>query len=107
MNGALDDSRRRPVPARSIIAVQIIKNRVENWAGAGDPGNFAHRRAIEIAGPNADGKFGREPDRPVIAEVGARARFAGDRVIETQGGIHAERQGARGIVAQNIGNLPD
>src|SRR5205085_6410755 len=52
-------------------------------------------------------KFRREPDRPVIAKVGAGASFARDRIIEAQRGVHAEGEGARGIVAEDVRDLPD
>ena len=87
--------------------MQIIEDRVQNRAGPGDAGNFAHRRAVEIPRPDTDGKLRRESDRPVIAKVGARAGFARHRIIEAQGRVHPESERARGIIAENVRDLPD
>src|SRR5437764_14176868 len=106
MNRSLDDRRRRRIPAGPVIRVEIIENRMEDRTRAGDAGYFAHRRAVEISGPDADREFRGETDGPIIAKIRARTGFACDGIIEPQGGVHAKGQGARGIVAQDIGDLP-
>src|SRR5947207_12481141 len=107
MNCSLHYPRWRSIPARPVIRVEIIENRMEDRARAGDAGYFAHRRTVEISGPDADREFRGETDGPIIAKIRARPGFACDGVIETQGGVHAKGQGARGIVAQDVGDLPN
>src|SRR3954453_23995861 len=107
MDGPLHNSGWGAIPARAPTRMQIVKHGVENRSGAGHPGNLAHGRAVEIAYPDADGKLGRETDRPVVPKIGARPGFAGHRIIEAQSRVYSKSESARGIVAQDIGDLPD
>src|SRR5947207_2725227 len=107
MDVALHNFRRRPIPARAAIGMQITENGMKDRSGPGYTRNFAHRRAVKIPHPHADRKLGSKSDGPIIAKVGAGAGFAGDWVIESERGIHAESQGAGGTITHDIRDLPN
>ena len=86
--------------------MQVIEDTVQNRTGAGDagtscigePSSFRPERRRRIRG---------EPNRASVAEIRARAGLTRHRVVVAQGRIDAERERARGVVAQDIGYLPD
>ena len=107
MHVPLDDRRRSRIPARPFLRAQMIEDAVQNRPSARHTGDLVHRRAIEVADPNADRELRRKADRPIVAKVRARARFARYRIVVAQCRMDAERERARGVIAQHVRDLPD
>ena len=84
------------------MLVEVIEKLVEDGAGSGDTGDFAHGLAVGVAHPDTDAELWGETEGPVVPVIGTGAGLTRHREIEVQMGVEAESGGSCGIVGEDI-----
>ncbi len=69
---------------------------------AGQAGGVLHRVTIGVAGPDARRQIAREPDGPVVAEIGRGAGLGGGGAAQLQRAVGPEHGFAGVVIAQDV-----
>jgi hypothetical protein len=91
-------------PGWGMAGGELEHERAEDGGGAGDAGDLAHRRIIEVPDPDGDGMVAGETDRPVVAVAGAGAGLDGAGKGEAEGRAWSEGLAAGHGIGEDIGD---
>ena len=101
--------RTKPLGAakRRRLVTTIVKmqhDAVPQRAGSGHAGDAAHRAAVEVADPYANGVVARKPDRPRVAKIRRGAGLHGCGKGHLQNRVHAKRLRPSVRIGEHVGN---
>ena len=99
------ETARRGERRRIVVAiVEMQHDAIPQRPRAGNAGDAAHRRAVEVADPHADGVIARKADRPGVAKIGRRPGLHRGRKRHLKHRADAEGFGARVRIGEHIGD---